>query len=88
MDESNNKFDKHEASNCHKAAMTYELVLPTCGNTAKMLYENQRKNREQNRHNLLIVLEAIKFLARQGLLIRVKEEDKSNLRQIFRQILI
>ena len=88
MDESNNKFDKHEASYCHKAAMTYEVVLPTCGNTAKMLYENQWKNREQNRHNLLIVLEAIKFLALQGLLIRVKKEDESNLRQIFRQILI
>ena len=51
------KFDKHEASNCHKGALTYDAVLPTCGNTAEML--------NKNRHSLMIVLEAIRLLAEQ-----------------------
>ena len=56
--------------------MTYQIILPTRGDTAEMLNENERKNREQNRHSLMIVLEAIRLLARQGLPIRVKKKDE------------
>lgn len=39
------KFNKHETSNCHKTALADEVVLPTSGDTAEMLNENERKNR-------------------------------------------
>ena len=64
--------------------MIYQIILPTCGDTAEMLNENERKNREQNRHSLMIVLEAIRLLARQGLPIRVKEKDESNVIQVLK----
>ena len=78
------KHDKHQASDCHKAAMIYQIILPTCGDTAEMLNENERKNREQNRHRLMIVFEAIRLLARQGLPIRVKKKDESNVIQVLK----
>ena len=55
--------------NCHKATLTYDVALPCCGNTAEILNKNERKT-EENRHSLIIVLEALRLFARQGLSIR------------------
>ena len=78
------KFGKHEAPNCHKATMTYEVVLSTCGDNAEMSNENKKKNREQNPHSLMIVSEAIRLLACQGLPSRGNKEDEPNLKQILK----
>ena len=55
--------------NCHKATLTYDVALPSCGNTAEILNKNERKT-EENRHSLIIVLEALRLFARRGLSIR------------------
>ena len=64
--------------------MTYEVVVFTSWGTEKMLSENERKNREQNRHRLSIVLEAIRLLAHQEIPICGNKEDESNLIQILK----
>ena len=64
--------------------MTYEVVVFTSCGTEKILNENERKNRERNRHSLSIVLEAIRLLAHQEIPICGNNVDESNLLEILK----
>ena len=64
--------------------MTYEVAVFTSCGTEKILNENERKNRERNRHSLSIVLEAIRLLAHQEIPICGNNEDESNLLEILK----
>ena len=78
------KFDKHQASRCHIAATSNEIVIPQCGNVVSMINEKERKNMEMNRECFMEILDAIQFLARQGLPLRGDNEEESNLIQFLK----
>ena len=40
------KFKKHQNSLCHKASLTYEEVVPQCGNVREMTDKNLKAERE------------------------------------------
>ena len=65
-------FRFHERSICHKQAVKKTITLPaTTQHIGEMLSHQLAEERKQNRANLLHILRAIRFLARQGLPFRV-----------------
>ena len=63
-------FRKHEASECHHAAIEAVVVLPaTTRDVAEILSEEHRKEKAENRTMLLKMIN-IRFLCRQGLPLR------------------
>ena len=73
-------FDEHQAASCHKLAMTYEVIVPQCGDVKEMQNESTASQMELNRQCLVKIVET--FLARQGLAIRGdNSDDDSNFRQ-------
>lgn len=79
------KFEKHQVSKCHIAATSNEIVIPQCGNVIAMINENERANMEMNRRCFLEILDAIQYLARQGLPLRGDDDEESNLIQFLKK---
>ena len=89
------KFNKHEASQCHKEAVLKTITLPaTTGNVGEMLSSQLAKQRLERRKCFLKLLSNARFLSRQGLafrgdgnesdsnfmrLLNLRSEDDSNL---------
>lgn len=75
------KFEKHQGSKCHRAATTHEIVIPQCGNVIQMTNENEKAKMEMNRRCFMEIIDALQFLARQGLALRGDDDEESNLIQ-------
>ena len=73
------KFKKHKNSPCHKASLTYEEVVPQCGDVREMTDKNLKTERELNYKYLMIIIENLKYLSRQGLPFREHNDCESNL---------
>ena len=50
--------------------MTYEVIVPQCGNVEEMQNESTASQMELNRRCLVKIVETLQFLARQGLALR------------------
>ena len=80
-----NRFRAHEASDCHKAAVEYEIVIPkTCGNTLDMSNDQTRMTRKTNRSCLMKIIENLQYFCRQGQAIQGDTEHESNFFQLMK----
>ena len=76
-------FKEHEESKCHKAALTYQVVVPYCGDAEKLYkVEKVEKKRHNERQYLKVLMECLQFLGRQGIALRGNEEGNANLTQL------
>ena len=80
-------FKKHQGSECHREAMEALVVLPRCTKDIGELQSAQHQaEKTQNRQMLLLVLQNLCLLARQGLPLRGDgdHESGSNFIQLLR----
>ena len=77
-------FDIHQQSKAHRAALTFESVVPKCGDVVEMTVEKIKDNRIGERKYLIKIMEVIRFLARQGLAFRGGKENNDNVTQLFK----
>ena len=71
-------FKDHQKSKLHVAALSLEFVVPECGNIREMTSENLKTKMIENRKCLLKIIETIRFLGRQGLALRGREDDENS----------
>ena len=60
-------FVDQQQSKAHRAAITYESVVPQCADVLDMTVNDLNNKRLAERKDLIKVMECIRFLARQGL---------------------
>ncbi len=79
-------FKKHQGSDCHREAVDALVVLPQCTKDIGELQSAEHQaEKARNREILLLVLQNIRFLARQGLPLRGDgDECGSNFTQLLR----
>ena len=79
-------FKKHQGSDCHHEAIDALVVLPRCTkDVGDLLSSEHQAEKTQNRDMLLLILQNIRFLARQGLPLRGdSDESDSNFSQLLR----
>ena len=72
-------FKKHTASACHWEAVTAIRRLPNeCADVAESLNTEHQKEKAVNRKMFLIILQCLRYLARQGLAIRGHDDDHNS----------
>ena len=71
-------FKDHQKSKLHVAALSLEFTVPECGNIREMTSENLKTKMIENRKCLLKIIETIRFLGRQGLPLRGREDDENS----------
>ena len=76
------KFKKHQNSLCHKVSLTYEEVVPQCGDVREMTDKNLKAERELNYKCLMVIIENLQYLSRQGLPFRGHNDCESNFYQL------
>jgi len=74
-------FKKHEDSNCHRAALAYEIVVPECKDVSELTSTTLVKERLELRQYFKVLMESIQYLARQGMALRGDNDDNDNLTQ-------
>ena len=76
-------FVDHQQSKAHRAVVTYESLVPQCGDVLEMTVNDLNNKRLAERKYLIKVMECIRFLARQGLAFR-GNDNNGNLTQLFK----
>ena len=61
------KLEKHQSSQCHRAASTYEILIPRYLEVAELFDNKEKKARELNRRCFMAISVSIQYLSRQGL---------------------
>ena len=79
-------FKKHQGSDCHREAVDALVVLPRCTkDVGDLLSSEHQAEKTRNRKILLLILQNIRFLARQDLPLRGDyNESDSNFTQLLR----
>ena len=72
------KFEKHQSSQCHPVASTYEILIPRCPDVAELFDNKEKEVRELNRRCFMAILDSIQYLARQGILLRGHGSDEDS----------
>jgi len=75
-------FRKHQSSECHSVSMTYEYVVPKCGNAREMNNETIKTSMVENRKCFMKILESLRYLSRQNIAIQGKTDAESNFMQL------
>ena len=57
---------KHQNISCHKAASSYNLVVPPCADVEESMDSQLVQRRQLQRKNLLEVIKYLRYLSRQG----------------------
>ena len=70
-------FKDHQESKLNVATFGLEFVVPECGNIREMTSENLKTKMIENKKCLLKIIEVIRFLGRQGLALRGREDDET-----------
>ena len=70
------KFEKHQSSQCHRAASTYEILIPRCPDLAELFDNKEKESRELNRRFFMAILDSIQYLARQWIPLRGHGSDE------------
>lgn len=76
-------FKQHENSKCHRTALTYEYVVPKCGDALAMVHEKAKTVMEGNRRCFLKILQSIRYLGRQGIAFQ-GDTEASNFLQLMK----
>jgi len=63
-------FEKHQETNCHKAASALETVVTICADVAELTNKSIVESRKKERNHLINVIRCLRFLARQGIAIQ------------------
>ena len=63
-------FEDHQASNSHKAAAAYHVVIPKCKDVEEMTNKNLVDSRLRARGYLIDVIRCVIYLARQGIALQ------------------
>ena len=61
------------------AALSLEFVVPEGGNIREMTSENLKTKMIESRKCLLRIIDTIRFLGRQGLALRGREDDENSI---------
>ena len=69
-------FRDHEATSCHTAAISYEVVVPTCGDVAEMNNNEVVQCRYKEKQYLKVIMECLQYCARQGIPPRGNNDGK------------
>ena len=64
--------------------MTYEVVVPQCGNAREMSNSNASTIMKENRHCMIKIIQSLKYLARQSIAIQSDKEEESNFIQLLK----
>ena len=72
-------------SKCHKAALTYEALVPKCGDIMEMTVNELQKQRIIERKYVIKIMECIQYLARQGIAMR-GDNGNDNLKQLLKLV--
>ena len=72
------KFEKHQSSQCHRAASTYEILIPRCPNFAELFDNKEKEALELNRRCFMAILDSLQYLARQGIPLRGHGSDEDS----------
>ena len=70
------KFKKHQSSQCHRAASTYEILIPWCPDVAELFDNKEKEVLELNRRRFMAILDSIQYLARPGIPLRGHDSDE------------
>ena len=69
--EATTSFKKHESSDCHRVALDAIITMPkTTMDILELLDKSHEREKAHNRSIFMLILENIRFLARQGLPLR------------------
>ena len=63
-------FEKHQETNCHKAASALETVVTKCADVAELTNKSIVESRKVERNHLTNVIRCLRFLAMQGITIQ------------------
>ena len=75
-------FRKHQASECHSISITYEYIVPKCGNAREMNSEKLKTTMIENCKCFLKIMESLQYLSRQGIAVQGKTDAESNFMQL------
>ena len=77
-------FSQHEKSDCHQEAIDRKFKLKTeVKDVGELLLSQHKETKSKNRQNFIKIIDAIQYLARQGIPLRGDDEEKdSNLCQL------
>ena len=64
------KFEKHHSCQCHRAASTYEILIPQYPDVAELFDNKEKDAPELNRRCFMAILDSIQYHARQGIPLR------------------
>ena len=64
-------FVDHQQYKAHRAAISYESVVPQCDDVLEMTVNDLSNKRLAERKYLIKVMKCIRFLARQGLSFKI-----------------
>ena len=73
-------FHEHQNSECHKTAL--KKLYETQKDIGEVLSQSHASDKERNRKHLRKVMSSIRFLARQNIPFRNKDDEKSNFKQL------
>ena len=76
------RFAKHQGTLCHKASVTYEETVQKSGNCPEMINSSVKKEHEINQKCLIVIIESLQYLARQGIPLRGHDDVESNFNQL------
>ena len=76
------KVKIHQNLLCHKASLTYEEVVPQCGDVRGMTDKNFKAERVLNYRCLMVIIENLQYLSRHALTFRGHNDCQLNCYQL------
>ena len=76
-------FQAHQESKCHKAAASYQLIVPKCQDVEELLDNQLLKKRAEERKYLLEIIRCLRYLGRQGIALQ-GHDGNDNFSQLLR----
>eukprot|EP00112_Aurelia_sp_Birch-Aquarium-sp1_P002970 Seg13317.1 transcript_id=Seg13317.1/GoldUCD/mRNA.D3Y31 product="hypothetical protein" protein_id=Seg13317.1/GoldUCD/D3Y31 len=67
-----------------KTALTYEYVIPKCGDALAMVHEKAKTVMDRNRRCFMKILQSIRYLGRQGIAFQGDTDEASNFLQLMK----
>ena len=78
-------FSEHQQTKTHTVALTYESIVPKCGDVIELTLSDLQKKCIIERTYLLKIMECIRYLARQGIALR-GDNGNDNLTQLLKLV--
>ena len=74
----NTFLKKHQSSQCHRAASTYQMLIPPCPDVAELFDNKENEAQKLNRRCFMAILDSIQYLARQEIPLRGHGSDEDS----------